>query len=73
MALGIQFDSFGNLCAPVPGLLVSLIINDEFGQEGLDITLVFDGQNYSLGFLNEGQLLVAVSLAWWLSASSTDL
>ena len=43
MPLKIHFDSFGNLCAPVKGLLVSLGIYVEFGQEGLDIALILDG------------------------------
>ena len=43
MALGMNFDSFGSLCAHVPGLLVSLGIDVELGQEGLDIALILDG------------------------------
>ena len=43
MPLKIHSDSFGNLCAPVPGLLVSLGIYVELGQEGLDIALILDG------------------------------
>ena len=71
MALGIQFDSFGNLCAPVPGLLVSLSVYFELGQEGLDITFILYGYKASLELLGKGQLFVAVSLSWWLSASSS--
>ena len=43
MALVMQFDSFGSLCAPVLRLLFSLGIGVEFGQEGLDISLILDG------------------------------
>ena len=43
MALGVQFDSFGSLCAPFPGLIVSWIIDVELGQEDLDIDLILDG------------------------------
>ena len=42
MALGIHFDSFGSICAPVPGLLVSLGIDVELEQDGLDIVLIID-------------------------------
>ena len=70
MALGVRFDNFGCLRAPVLGLIISLIFGAELGQEVLDISLVFDGQKYSLEFLIEVHLLVAVSLAWWLSTSS---
>ena len=69
MALGIQFDIFGYLCAPVLGLLVSLGVYFKLGQEGLDITLILDGYHASLEFLGKGQLFVAVSLTWCLSAS----
>ena len=31
MALGMHFDIFGSLCAPVPGLLVYLEIDFELG------------------------------------------
>ena len=34
-ALGINFDRFGRICAPIPGLLVSLGIDVELGQEVL--------------------------------------
>ena len=43
MALGVHFEIFGSLRAPVMGLLVSLDIDVELGQEGLDITLILDG------------------------------
>ena len=43
MALGVHSDSFGSLCAPVPGLLVYLGIDVELGQEVLDIALILDG------------------------------
>ena len=71
MALGAHFDSLGSLCAPVPVLFVSLGINVELIQEFLDIALILDFYKASLEVLGEGRLLVAVSLAWWLSASST--
>ena len=48
MNLGMHFDNCGSLCAPVPGLLVSLGIYVELGQEVLDITLVIDGHKASL-------------------------
>ena len=65
----MHFDNCGSLLAPVPGLLFYLGIDVELGQEGSDITLVIDGQKTRLELLSESQLLVAVSLAWWLSAS----
>ena len=34
-SLGMHFYMFGRLCAPVPGLLVSLGINVELGQGSL--------------------------------------
>ena len=37
MALGMNFDSFGSLCAPVLDLLVSLGIDVELGEEILNI------------------------------------
>ena len=40
MALGIHFDIFGSLYAPVPGLIVSLVICVELGEEGLDIAFI---------------------------------
>ena len=70
--LGIQFDKCGSIRSFVPGLLVSLGIDVEMGQEGLDIALVLDGQNSSSEVFSEGRILVSVSLAWWLSASSTS-
>ena len=71
VALGMHFDNFGSLHAPFPSLMFSLGIDVELGQEVLDITLVLDVHKTSLEFLSEGQLLVAVSLTWWLSAPST--
>ena len=64
MALRMHFGSFGSLCAPVLGLIVSLGIDVELGQEVLDISLILDGNNFSLEVLGQGQLLVAVSLSW---------
>ena len=68
----MYFDNIGSLCAPVPGLLVSLDIYAEFGQEGLDIILVLGGQKASLELISEGQLIVDVSLSWLISPSSTS-
>ena len=70
MAFGINFDNCVSLHAPVPVLLVSLGMNVELGQKGLYIVLVLDGQNTSLEVLSEGHIIIAVSLTWWLSASS---
>ena len=43
MDLGMHFVSFVSLYDPVPGLLVSMGIGVELGQEGLDIALIIDG------------------------------
>ena len=43
MALGLHFDNFGSLRAPVLGLIVSLVIYVELVQEGLGINLFLDG------------------------------
>ena len=43
MDFGMHFDSFGSLCAPVPGILVSLVVDIELEQEGLYIALLLDG------------------------------
>ena len=72
MALGTKSENGGSLCAPLPGLLVSVGIDVDLVQEVLKITLVLDVQKTSLELLSEVQLLVDVSLAWWLSASYTD-
>ena len=69
----MHFENCGSLCAPVLGLLVSLGIDAELGQDILDTTLVLDGQKASLGLLIQGQILVSVSITWWLSASSAFL
>ena len=71
MALGIHFDSFDSLSVPVPSPLGSLDIDVELIQEVLDIALVIDGYKTSIEVLGEGRIIVVVSLAWWLSASST--
>ena len=68
--MGVHFEIFVSLCAPVPGLLVSLGIDIELGQKGLDIALILDGWKASLEVLGESQLLVDVSLACWFGASS---
>ena len=45
--LGIHFENCGSIYEPVLGLILSLDIDGELGQEGLDITLVVDSQNTS--------------------------
>ena len=72
MNLGVHFDNFGSLHAPVLGLIVSLGIYIELVQEGLGITLVQGDQKNILEVLSEGQLLVTVSLACWISDSFAD-
>ena len=66
----MNFESFGSLCSSFLGLLISLGIDVELGQEILDITLLLNNHKSGLEFLIESPLLVAISLAWWLSASS---
>ena len=58
----MNFGNCGSLRAPVLGLLVSLGMDVELGQEGLDIALVLDEQKDVLEVLSEDQLLVDVSL-----------
>ena len=70
-ALGIQSDDCGSLHAPFPGLIVSVVVDVELVQEGLDITLFTDVHKATLEVLGEVHLLVSVSLAWWISASPT--
>ena len=53
VALGINFDNCGTLCAPVPVLIVSLGIGVELVQEGVDTTLKLDNQEYRLEVLSE--------------------
>ena len=72
MDLGMHVDSCGILHAPVLGPLIYLGIYVELGEEGLDITLVLDGQKDNLEELSERHILVAVSLTWWIGSSSTD-
>ena len=69
----MYFENYCILCANSSVLLASPGIGVEFKQEGLGITLVLDGQKADLEFLSGGQLILAVSLAWWISASSSDL
>ena len=45
---GLGGANCGSLHAPVPGLLVSLVIYVELKQEGLDITLVLDDPRVSI-------------------------
>ena len=70
LALGVNFEIFGSICAPVPGLLVAMVIEVELGKEGLDIAFIVYGYKDRLKLLSEVQLLVAVSIFWCLSASS---
>ena len=63
MSLGMHFENCGIIHSPVPVLLVSLGIDVELVQEGLDTNLVLGRQKSSLEVLSEYQLLVAVSLA----------
>ena len=72
MNLGVHFDNFGSLYASVPGLLISLGMYVELGKKILEITLVLDGQKASFEVLSGGQILVALYLAWFLSASSAS-
>ena len=44
VALGINFENFGSIRAPVPGLLNYLGIYFELGQEVLDTTLAINEQ-----------------------------
>ena len=67
----MHFDNCGSIRAPVPNLLVSLDVDVELVQEGLDITLFTDVHKATLEVLGEVHLLVSVSLAWWISASPT--
>ena len=62
MALGMHFENCGSLCAPVPGLIVYLVIYVELGQEGLGVTLVLDDQKARIELLSGGKIIVAVSL-----------
>ena len=71
VALGVHFEKCGSLRSPVPSLLFSLGFYVELVQEGLDITLVLDGQKAILEVPNEIQLIFSASLSWWISASST--
>ena len=52
-------------------MVVSVTLSRAYSFPWVDITLVLYGHNVSLEVLDEVQLIVAVSLAWWLSASST--
>ena len=71
MALGMNFDNCSSLHDLVPGLKFSMRIYVELEQEGLDTTLVLDGQKARLEIIREGKNLVYVSFNWWLSTSST--
>ena len=52
MELGMYFDSCGSLRDPVQRLLITLGIWVELGQEGLDITLVIDGNKARIEVLS---------------------
>ena len=71
MALGLHFGIYDSLCAPLTVLPFSLGFYVEMLHKGLDITLVPDGQKFSLEVLSEGKILVVVSLAWYINAYST--
>ena len=59
----MHFDKLGHLCAPLSGLLVSLGIDVELGQEGLHIVCIRDG--YAAGFKILVEIyLPLVSLTW---------
>ena len=57
MALRMHFENCVSFRVPFLGLLVSMGIDVKLGQEGLDITLILDGQNTSIEVLSEDQLL----------------
>ena len=59
----MHLDSFGRLFAPVLGLLVSLDTYAELVQEGLQVSLVLDGNEDGFKILGEIYLLL-VSLTW---------
>ena len=61
MALEIHFENCGILRAPVPGLFVYLDIYVKLGQEGLDITLIFDIQKSILEVLVSARFLLLSS------------
>ena len=66
----MHFENCSSIYTHVPVLLVSLVIDVELVQEGLDITLILYGQKDSLELLSEGHIIVASSLAYCISASS---
>ena len=68
----MHFENFGSLRAPVPGLLFSLGIDFKLVQDGLDITLVLDGQKVIHEFLSEVQIIVSFSLTFCLIDYSAD-
>ena len=63
VALGVHFEKCGSLRVPVPSLLFSLGFYVELVQEGLDITLVLDGQKAILVVPEKSQHLFAASLS----------
>ena len=60
MAMEMQFEYFCSAHDPVPGLLVSLGIYVDMVNEGLDIILVLDGQEYILEVLSQGRIIVGL-------------
>ena len=57
VALWVHFDSCGSLRAPVPVQPVSLVVDVELVQKGLNIALVLSVQEASLEFLSEDCLI----------------
>ena len=60
MDTGLHFDYYCSLRAPVPGLICFLGIYIELGNEGLNIVLIFDDQEASIGFLGKGSFILAL-------------
>ena len=52
-ALGVHFDSFGSLCAPVPALLFSLVIDVELVQKGLHVVFILGGHEAGFKILGD--------------------
>ena len=49
----MHFKRIGNLCAPFLGLLVSLGMDIELGQEGLHVVLILDVHEAGFSILGE--------------------
>ena len=69
--LPVAFQYQFNINVHFLGKLVSMYIDVELVQEGLDIALVIYVQKSSLEVLSEGHIFVAVSLSWWIIAPYT--